>query len=75
MPRNLVRVLSIPSALPRKDRTVISSSITVATMIFYQQSGVDMKTIKVAVGAGCFLWVFGGLAMLVGLFAIGVVCG
>ena len=34
-----------------------------------------MKTIKVAVGAGCFLWVFGGLAMLVGLFAIGVICG
>ena len=34
-----------------------------------------MRIVKVAVGAGCFLWVFGGLAMLLGLIAIGLVCG
>ena len=34
-----------------------------------------MKIIKVMAGCGCSLWVFGGLAMLVGLLVIGVICG
>ena len=34
-----------------------------------------MKIIKVVVGVGCFLWVFGGVAMLLGLLAVGIVCG